>query len=117
MTTDRILAEKVMGWVYIEWPAHLTGAKPSWGTGKCPPEGTGCHVIDCEDWKPSENPSQLDQCFKKAGYTKTYRAFDQWCRSRYYSLRGESADAVTCWQLAPTKEKADALAKAVREEG
>ena len=112
MTTDRILAEKVMGWKYH--PTAWTNVSPwYWVPG-------GKVTVWAHEWRPSENPAQLDECFRKVGHPIQYAAVMFWSvkHPRVNEEPGmDDAQWVIEWQLASTKEKADALAEAVGGEG
>ena len=107
--TDRVLAEKLFNAEIKPWYSE---ANPN-------------HLEDCyvmpgdvllsrvQDWNPSSNPTQLAQCFKKAGYRKIVDATEVWMKSQSIPTQYWSY-AIAEWQLAKTKEKADALAEVVR---
>lgn len=109
--TDRVLAEKVMGWHVEEKEVNfIPGGKqtvPCWVD-----ESGATGGMTVASWNPSQNETQLTEVarrMKEQG--KLAPAIAAWMKT----LPARSELGYVCeWITAPTKEKADALAEVVR---
>lgn len=120
MNIDHVLAEKVMGLRY----RHCSVGGPDYWEGEnsdgdlvfqyyADSVPTSAPEWECA-WHPSEDPAQLDDCFRNVTCIQFMQAFDMW-RATVKPTWKTAQECVRAWQLSSTKEKADALAKAVQD--
>lgn len=119
-TINKILAEKVMKWVFepgFVCPAH---AHEIWMDCKCKPAGwrdpslkddpRANYGVTLEDkWHPCKNPAQFQVCWDKLDKDQKTKVVLAWTPTDSWDERVRSLDAIVAWQNAPLEEKAHAM--------